>query len=147
MRDARPSRSGGAFVLRLSKLRASPGDKRGRSQRPTFGNAVHARLSIFFVFGSESPSLAEPERAEAMNCSCLKLSHGEVCGTCRFGFCWRCTYPHDIQCRCHAPAARVEPMKRGVWADVARTDWCGDYERDPSRPEEDFTVPEPTRRG
>jgi hypothetical protein len=67
-----------------------------------------------------------------MNCSCLKLSKGECCGTCRWGFCYSCTYPNLIQCRRHAPnpAQPTDMFTRGQWPNVSRGDICGDYEKD-----------------
>lgn len=39
------------------------------------------------------------------NCGCLELdkNKGEVCATCKFGMCPRCSYPNAIECHRHAP--------------------------------------------
>jgi hypothetical protein len=62
-----------------------------------------------------------------MNCECMKWAKPNTCEACRFGFCPRCTYPQEIECRRRAPI-RDEARGNAVWPMVSRDAWCGDFE-------------------
>ncbi len=70
---------------------------------------------------SSSPDAEKPP----MNCGCLEHAEPNTCASCVYGFCTRCTFPQEIECRRHAPAVGE---RRGVFPMVRREAWCGDFE-------------------